>query len=285
MVAFSVGVGAYSVGSTLYFSGLFRRSTPLLSRAARIALVVGALGHLVHILWTSLVSRTCPVESMHFALSASALFMTFVFLVSSRRFRVEPLGVLVGPIALALLIMTEFVARDGVLPRVPRFWLSLHITANLLGVGFFLLAGAASAFYLFAERKLKQKAKGFIPGSMPALDSLDLTAYRLLILGYPLLTFGVVTGGMFMSELQIHRPGELVRALLGYLSWLLLGLVLLWRGPLGNRGRKSAIGTLLGVSCVVLLLLFYLVQSSPSVPEGGERVSIEEADPTRLAVS
>jgi ABC-type uncharacterized transport system permease subunit len=187
--------------------------------------------------------------------------MIGVFLVSSQRLRVEPLGALVGPIALAFLIMAEFVAGPGAAPRVPRFWLALHITANMLGVGLFLLAGAASAFYLYVERNLKRKSHLLMPGAMPALDALDLTAFRLLILGYPLLTFGAVTGGMFLSELDLRRSADVVRALFGYCSWLVLGLVLLWRGPFGNRGRKSAIGTLLGVACVLLVLALYLIES------------------------
>jgi ABC-type uncharacterized transport system permease subunit len=270
MIVFALGVGAYSVGSTLFFSGLFRRPTSRLLKAARLALGLGVVAHLVYILWTSFLTHKCPIESMHFALSASALVMAAVFWALGPRFRVEPLGALVGPIALGFWIAAEFLARDGVAPRVPRFWLSLHIAANLFGVGLFLLAGVASGFYLYVERNLKRKQKTLIPGAMPALDSLDLTAYRLLILGYPLLTFGVVTGGMFLSELNFNSPAELVRPLLGYSSWLLLGLVLLWRGPLGNRGRKSAIGTLLGVSCVLLLLLFYLTgEGQASSDRGG----------------
>jgi ABC-type uncharacterized transport system permease subunit len=265
MIAFSIGVGAYSVGSTLYFSGLFRKPTPRLLLASRVALGLGALGHLWHIIWTSLVTHSCPIESVHFALSASALVMICVFLVSSRSLRVESLGAIVGPIALAFLIMAEFVTGSASAPRVPRFWLALHITANMLGVGLFLLAGAASAFYLYVERSLKQKSHLLMPGAMPALDALDLTAFRLLILGYPLLTFGAVTGGMFLSELDLRRSADVVRALFGYTSWLVLGLVLLWRGPFGNRGRKSALGTLLGVACVVLVLVLYLIESGATI--------------------
>jgi len=278
MIVFALGVGAYSVGSTLYFSGLFRKPTSGLMRAARLALGLGALAHALYILWTSFLTHKCPIESMHFALSASALVMVAVFWALGPRFRVEPLGALVGPIGLAFWIAAEFLGKSGIVPRVPRFWLSLHIAANLLGVGLFLLAGVASAFYLYVERNLKRKSTTLIPGAMPALDSLDLTAYRLLILGYPFLTFGVVTGGMFLSELNFAHPTELLRPLLGYSSWLLLGLVLLWRGPLGNRGRKSAIGTLLGVSCVLLLLLLYLsgegqgsAASAASTVGSGER--------------
>jgi ABC-type uncharacterized transport system permease subunit len=52
--------------------------------------------------------------------------------------------------------------------------------------------------------------------------------------------------------------------LLGYTSWLLLGLVLIARRVVGWSGRRAAYGTLAGVACVLLVMLVYVVK----VPAG-----------------
>lgn len=259
VIAFSLGVVAYSVASTLFFVALLRQASSRSGRYGALFLGAASVFHAAHIVITAFLTRTCPVESMHFTLSASALVMAIGFLGVRRRFRLDALGALVGPIALAFLITAQFLAVPADEPAVPRFWLALHVTANLLGVGLFLLAGAASAFYLILERRLKLKRGLAGHGRLPALDSLDFVTMRLLVLGYPLLTFGVVTGGMFFQSLSGHDSVSVLRAALGYASWLLLGIVLLSRALLGHRGHKSAQGTLAGVACVVLLLFVYLL--------------------------
>lgn len=263
VVAFSLAVMAYSVASTLFFGALLRKVSLSVLRAARFALLGAIVAHAGLIVWSAFVAHLCPVGSMQFAVSSASWVMAVGFFWAEPRYRVGALGALVGPIALGLLVLAEFLSSPPGDVPLSRVWLALHVTANLLGVGLFLLAGVASAFYLYVERSLKQKSRTLLPGGMPALDSLDLLAFRLLVLGYPLLTFGVVTGGIFVRELGAADSASLARAVLGYISWLFLGTVLVWRGALGHRGKKSAFGTLAGVFCVVLLLLVYLVRQSP----------------------
>lgn len=268
VVAFSLAVIAYSVASTLFFGALLRKVAPSVVRAARLALIAAILAHAGLIIWSSFVAHLCPVGSMQFAVSSAGWVMAVGFYWAEPRYRVDALGALVAPIALALMVVAEFISSPSGDAPLSRVWLALHVTANLLGVGLFLLAGVASAFYLYVERSLKRKSRSLLPGGMPALDSLDLLAFRLLILGYPLLTFGVVTGGIFVRELGTADSASMARAVLGYISWIFLGTVLVWRGALGHRGKKSAFGTLAGVFCVVLLVLVYLVRSSPEDPSG-----------------
>jgi ABC-type uncharacterized transport system permease subunit len=137
--------------------------------------------------------------------------------------------------------------------------LAFHITANVLGVGLFLLAGAASVFYLVQERRLKQKRIHFAGKRLPPLDALDATEHRLLLAGFPLLTLGVVTGAMFISQIGPITSAASVRAVLGYATWVLVAGVLVLRALAGWRGRRAAWGTLLGVLCVLLVIFMYAI--------------------------
>ncbi len=261
-IAFLLGVVAYTVSATLFFVDLARREGAVFAAAwAPRALLIGLVAHSVHLVVASFVTGVCPVASLPFALSLSAVMTTAVFLGLRKRAQVQAMGVAVAPLALMFLVGAQFVGQGTTPPEVPRTLLAFHVTANLLGLGLFLLAGAAGAFYLLQERRLKTKRKALAGGKLPALDLLDLTEHRLLLAGFPLLTFGVVTGAMFMTSLGELTFAAELRIGLAYLSWFLVAGVLVLRAVAGWRGRKMAYGTLAGLVCVLLVIAAYVVRA------------------------
>jgi len=267
-IAFYLGVIAYSAATTLFFMELVR-SDATASRAlwATRLLGLGALMHAAHVVSASLLTRVCPVESLHFALSLSALVAVVVYLLLHRRSRLYAVGAFVAPVGLTFLVAAQFVGQNASLDRpLSRVLLSLHIAANVLGVGLFLLAGAAGIFYLVQDGRLRRKKALATAGRLPPLEALDRSAHRLLLAGFPLLTFGVVSGAVFTQKLGEFGGFELARSLLGYATWLLVAGVLVLRRLGDFGGRRSAYGTLAGVLCLLLVLVVYAVQPSGGPP-------------------
>lgn len=232
-LAFYLGAVAYCAATILFFMDLARRDgAPHAAKLAPYALGAGAALHAAHVVTASLFSRVCPVESLHFALSLSALILTGAYLVLRARFRLQAIGAVIAPAALTFLVGAQFVSvAQSTSPGISRGLLMFHIAANLVGMGFFMLAGTAGVFYLVQERSLKEKRTTWLTAKLPPLDALDRTEHRLLLIGFPLLTFGIVTGAVFASRLQSSSTVELVRAALGYGTWILLAGVLLLRAP------------------------------------------------------
>jgi ABC-type uncharacterized transport system permease subunit len=260
--AFFLGVIAYSTASTLFFLDLARQNpaAPRSSWGPRV-LVVGAAMHTLHVITASLLLNRCPVESLHFGLSFSALVAVAAFLVLRRFASLDAVGVLVGPMALTFLVGAEFVSVDlAAEAAISRPLLMLHVTANVLGVGLFVVAGASGLLYLLQERRLRDKRAGGVASRLPSLDALDRATHRLLLTGFPLLTFGVVTGAIFSRHFEALAAAALARTLFGYLTWLLLAGVLVLRRLAGIRGRRAAYGTVAGVLCVLLVVVVYAVR-------------------------
>ena len=92
-IAFYLGVIAYSAASTLFFLDLARRDGFGMRSvwAPRVLGVAGAL-HATHVLTASVLSRLCPVESLHFGLSFSALMAVGAYLLVYRRASVYATG-------------------------------------------------------------------------------------------------------------------------------------------------------------------------------------------------
>ena len=264
-IAFYLGVVAYSVASTLFFVDLARKQGAQLAATwAPRVLGIGVVLHSAHVGAASARANASPFESLHFALSLSALIAAAVYLLLRRRARIHAIGAFVSPIALTFLVGAQFVSVKSPTSALPGSLLAVHVTANLLGIGFFLLAGGASVFYLVQERRLKEKRLGSIRGRLPPLDALDVTEHRLLLAGFPLLTLGIATGAIWAGQLE--QGAEVARALLAYTTWLLVAAVLILRAVAGWRGRRAAYGTIAGVLCMMLVILVYVVR--PAVGDG-----------------
>lgn len=262
-IAFYIGVVSYSAAATLFFVDLARPDAGRASsRWAPHALGAGAIAHSVHLASALVVGGLWRVGAMPFALSLCALVVVSAYLALRVRMRIDAIGVVVSPIALTFLVAAQFVGRGEAPTGFPRTLLALHIFANFFGVALFLLAGAAGAFYLFQERRLKAKRVSPLQGKLPALDALDSTEHRLLLAGFPLLTFGIVTGAMFAGRMDAWTSAGVARATLAYATWLLVAAVLVLRSVAGWRGRRAAYGTLAGVACVMLVIVIYAAHSS-----------------------
>jgi ABC-type uncharacterized transport system permease subunit len=261
VIAFYLGVVAYSAAATLFFVELARPDRAFgAARFAAIALWVGVAMQVFQ-LGSDLAGAGVTPWSLKFALSLSACSISAAYLALRTRLRIDAMGVVAAPLSLTLLVGAQFLRSETPVTDFPRTLLLLHITANLLGVGLFLLAGAAGAFYLFQERRLKAKRITAFQGRLPALDALDTTEHRLLLAGFPLLTFGIVSGAFFTARLDLTTGASFARAVLAYATWVLVAGVLILRAVAGWRGRKAAYGTLAGVACVLVVIGIYVAHS------------------------
>ncbi len=236
-------------------------------------LFAGAIAHAAHVTLASFVAKVCPIHSVHFMLSVAALLAIFIYIPARRRFRIEALGLLVAPLGLVFVIGTFLLGRPEPETKASPAFIALHVLSNLLGVALFLLAGGAATLYLVQDNRLKTK-KHPIGRTFGALETLDLAVHRFLIAAFPMVTLGIVTGTYWARKLETGAPDEVMRAIFGYATWLLIAGVLLLRAAAGMRGRRAAYGTILGLGCALTVLVIYLVRPGsatepPSNPTSG----------------
>ncbi len=260
--AFLIGVIAYSAAATLHFLDL-TRAAPLAAagRWAPRLLTLAAIAHLLHVVATSVLSDHCPVSTLRFALSLSALIATVGYLTVGTR-KLFALGAIVAPLALCSLVSAQVLGNWVRQTQMSRSLLAVHVTVNLVGLAMFLLAGAASAFYLVHRRSLKRKHQAPGASRLPSLDTLDRAAHRLLLAGFPLLTLGIVTGAVPGADALFRDAVAVSRAVLAFGGWFLLAGVLLLRRLAGWSGKRAALGTLAGVACIATVLGMYLLATA-----------------------
>lgn len=250
--------GSY-VASCILFWALARQrpATRLAPRWPTRLLELGALLQLVYLIAFSVVDRRCPVYSLHTALGIVSLVGVVTYAVLSRGRRLEALGGFVAASAAVFMVTARAIAARAPEPN-DRWLMAIHITSNLLGGGVLLVAGCAAAFYLWNERRLRHRRALGQGTKLPPLESLDTVVHRLLWIGVPLLTVGMLTGRLAMKLAEVVTAGDKVRAGLAELSWLILLAVLGLRQFGRWRGRRPALATLLGAIGIFAIIALYV---------------------------
>jgi len=210
-------VAGYAVASALFFSYLMRAGAPARAgRAAPRVLGAAAALHTGYVCLASFTANVCPVKSIHFVASIAALLATGFYLLLRRFWVIDALGAFVAPVALTFVLGSRFVG--GPEQPVGGGLLAFHVTVNVLGDALFLLASGAAVLYLVEEKRLKQKRAAGLFGRLPPLDALDRAEHRLLLVGFPLLTLGIISGTAWAHRIESGSPAEAARALTG-LGW------------------------------------------------------------------
>jgi ABC-type uncharacterized transport system permease subunit len=211
----------------------------------------------VYLIVFSVIDRRCPVYSLHTALGIVSLVGVLTYAVLSRGRRLEALGGFVAASAVVFLTAARSIAARPPEPN-DRWLMAIHITSNLLGGGVLLVAGCAAAFYLWNETRLRNRRVLGQGTKLPPLESLDAVVHRLLWIGLPLLTIGMLTGQLVIKQAEIVTSGDKLRALLSTASWLLLLAVLALRQFARWRGRRPALATLVGAIGVLAIIALYV---------------------------
>ena len=132
-------------------------------------------------------------------------------------------------------------------------WASVHNGESLLAflsMAFFMViyilykttSPGASILYLLQERRLKAKKPTSLIAFLPALEVIDQIGYRSLLLGFPFMTLGLITGSVVaITAPAIGRVNFLdPKILLSVLMWAVYMVMVFTRWNSGWRGRRAA---------------------------------------------
>lgn len=251
----------YALSCALYLTFLIK-GTEGLGEWANRALVASVIAHSQFLVFDYYEHGNVPYGDIHQTLSALSLLIVLAYLFTKSRYNITVLGGFITPVTL-LFFMGAGLGRSvgHVPPDVRSALLPLHIGANVLGVVAFALAFAAALAYVIQERLLKRKRIGGMFQRLPALDVLDSLGFRLVTIGFPLLTVGIITGTIWAVRIDPEAPAITTTQGFALLAWLVFAGVLLLRVAAGWRGRRAAIGTMLGFALSLAVLLGYVIQS------------------------
>jgi ABC-type uncharacterized transport system permease subunit len=88
---------------------------------------------------------------------------------------------------------------------------------------------------------LKAKKPSSLISFLPALEVIDQIGYRSLLLGFPFMTLGLITGSIVAMSAYGHIDFEDPKILLSILMWAVYMVMVVTRWNSGWRGRRAAV--------------------------------------------
>src|SRR5205823_1282352 len=182
------------------------------------------------------------LASLSLAASILGFLIMVVFLLVYMVYQTTSPGIVVFP----LVFLLTFVSMSGQQPFVltsssaRQGWLIAHISLIFAGYAALVLSFSASLIYLIQEHMLKAKRPMRLLSRLPALQVTDDIGFRLLLVGFPFMTAGLVAGLVIAQASFGHVDFRDPKILLSLLTWAVYLVLLYTRWSAGWRGRRAA---------------------------------------------
>ena len=221
-------------------------------------LIAGFLIHTADIGYKFFHSGHLPVQNLHHTLSLAGWAIAGMFLYFLYRFKLKVLGIYAAPLVAAAMIISMRLPAERTVDQAKtlfsNIWLVSHVVVIFIGEAAFALACGAGLFYILQERAIKMKHHGFFFKRLPALEFLDQTGYACIVVGFSLLTIGLITGFVYAKSIWGSFWSWDPKEVWSGIAWLIYAALLHGRLALGWRGRKAAVMSIIGFG--VLLFTF-----------------------------
>ncbi len=248
-VLFWCAVALYGLSAFSYIFGLVARSEKLFL-AGLVGAAAGFLPHTasIGVRWTGGANPFITIsESLSLGVWVSLLLFLGVQLTTRK---VRPLGVLVLPVAFALLGWSGTLRKAPSAELVPALqspWLWVHIVGASVGFSSVLIAAAVALLFLLRERR-----QGGIYEKLPPPKALDDLSYRFVIAGFTMYGVMIVSGAFWANSVKGNFWNWDPVEVWSLISWLIYGIYLHLRITLGWRGKRLAMYALAAVAVMIV---------------------------------
>ncbi len=246
----------YMLSSAGYMTYLFFQRN-YFQRAGYYIFLIGFLFHSAAIGYAFISSGVLPVRNLYETLVVAGWAIAGVYLIFQYKYDLKILGIYAAPLAVVVLIVAgQLPVRELELNSLFKsVWLVTHVIFIFIGEGAFALACGLGILYLIQERALKTKRYGFFFRRLPALERLDATGYACIVVGFSMLTVGLITGFIYARAAWGHFWSWDPKEVWSGITWLLNAALFHGRLALGWRGRKSALMAIIGFCVLVFTFL------------------------------
>lgn len=198
------------------------------------------------------------VGSFHFglfyAISAILWLTVLIYWFANLKHDIAILQVFALPPAAVFALLSAVTIQDYVPPHHDASWFALHVGVAVLAYSLFTFATMHAMLMAVAERKLHNQPTLIELPSFPPLMVMESLLFKIIGLGFVLLTLTIISGMLFSEEI-FGKPLQFSHKIIfSIASWFIYGWLLFGRIKYGWRGKKAIRWTLAGFG---LLLLAY----------------------------
>jgi cytochrome c-type biogenesis protein CcsB len=232
----------------------------ILGRAATWITILGLAAHTFAIIlrWIEsyqLGAGHAPLSNLYESLIFFAWTIVLFQLLIERKSGSKSVGTFTTP--LAFLAMAYASLSPGIssqiqplIPALKSNWLIAHVVTCFLGYAAFGVAFALSLMYLL--KKLDEtESKTLFSRLIPNRSVLDELSYQMVIIGFLMLTIGILTGAVWAHTAWGTYWSWDPKETWSLITWLVYAALLHSRMVRGWRGKRLAFFSIIGFCCVL----------------------------------
>lgn len=216
----------------------------------------GAIGLTLIIHGFGLFGTLLSQDGMHFsvalALSLMMWLAVLIYWLESFMARMEGMQPMVLPLAAACTVLPAIFSADHLVAHADATGFQFHFLTAMLAYSLLTLAALHAVFMGFTENALHRRIVNRSLTSLPSLLSMESLLFRMLMLGFILLTLAVGSG-LFFSEHIFGKPLAFDhKTVFAIASWAIFATLLFGRHVWGWRGKRALRLTLAGFGLLIL---------------------------------
>jgi cytochrome c-type biogenesis protein CcsB len=244
------------------FSAMFFTAALLLARQSLAWVGLGLLGvgFIEHVLGLSIrwiLAERGPFSNMYesFVFAIGGMIFVALILEGSRMVRLAGLGASILGFIFMVIAHKAPIFDSQIRPLVPALqssWLTYHVVTIMLSYSAFALSFFVSVLYLVKDGILGgDSGTNLLARRLPSLHTLDVFNYRIIAIGFPLLTLGIVIGAIWAATAWGRPWGFDPKETWSAITWLIYAVYLHIRFMAGWGGRAFAVISIIGFAAVL----------------------------------
>ncbi|MBN2284650.1 MAG: c-type cytochrome biogenesis protein CcsB [Deltaproteobacteria bacterium] len=196
-----------------------------------------------------------PLANFYESLVFFSWSITVMLLFMRKRYRGSLIGAVSCFFAFLLLAYASLSGRvageiEPLIPALQSNWLISHVMSSFLAYACFAISFATSIMYL-----VKRQEVGRFVSLLPDKELLDEVTYRMISIGFVLLTLGIVTGAAWADMAWGRYWGWDPKETWSFITWLIYGTYLHARVTRGWRGLRMSLLAIIGFAAVIFTYL------------------------------
>jgi HemX protein len=260
---YDVTIYLYALSVLFYFLDFMQSNRKMNQTAFWLLAVVWVLQS-VFFVSQMIIKDYFPVLTLFETLFFYSWIMVSFSLAINYFFRMDLLVFFTNIVGFAVMAVTLFAnpaATPSLSARLTSELLFIHISLAFISYGAFSVAFILSLMYVIQNKLLKEKRWNQFLRKLPSLGHLDLYAYRLTMIGVPLLLLAIILGVIWANLVMIDQIWFDPKVLMSFLVLASYIIYLYRRITHDLQGKKLA---LLNMMAFVTILLNYFISGSIS---------------------
>jgi len=194
-----------------------------------------------------------PLSNLYESLIFFAWTIILLYYIIELRTKNRSIGAFITPLAFLAMAYASFSTETDIQPLIPALqsnWLTAHVVTCFFGYAAFALAFGISIMYLLKRLETQDKDNSFLR-LIPRKSILDDLSYQMIVIGFLMLTLGIVTGSVWAHSAWGTYWSWDPKETWSLITWLVYATLLHSRMIRGWKGKKLAILSTIGFACVL----------------------------------